>query len=224
MEKTIKAERFATILEMVVVAIIGITAVLTAYASWQSSLYGGNQATKYATGTAILGEANSMYNEASQFIAQDMGVWNRISELRIDKEFAESRGAAGAEEVERSSWKLDQIIADNVSDEMNAAIVWADAQTDYASPFDKEGYIDSYYTDAEAKYQEGQKTIADGQNDNRLGDILGLVTVIFAVVLFMLGIVSTFKNSGTKIVVTIASLAALTYGILTMLSVPMLTL
>jgi hypothetical protein len=50
------------------------------------------------------------------------------------------------------------------------------------------------------------------------------VTVIFAVVLFMLGIVSTFRSTKIRLIVTIASVAALIYGAVTMLSVPILTL
>lgn len=43
----------------------------------------------------------------------------------------------------------------NVSEDFAAAIEWANAQEDYASPFDMEGFFESYYADAEAKYDEG---------------------------------------------------------------------
>lgn len=74
-----------------------------------------------------------------------MDLWNRISELRIDLEFAKK---SGSDEVEKLEWKLEQIMADSVSDELYEAIEWADTQEEYASPFDKEGFIDSYYTEA----------------------------------------------------------------------------
>ena len=140
----------------------------------------------------------------------------------MDLAFADYKG--DADESERVQYKIDQIMADNVGEEFAAAIDWADAQEDYASPFDKEGYLDSYYTDANAKYQEGEDTIEEGQKANSLGDKLGLVTVIFAVVLFILGVIGTFKSPKTKIVITAVSVAALVYGIIMMLSVPMLTL
>jgi hypothetical protein len=218
----IKSEKFQGVLEMFVAILLGITAVLTAYASWQSSLYGGNQATNYTKGTAAIGEANSMYNEAAQYIAQDMETWNEISGLRIDLAFAESKGDAA--EQERLQYKLSQLMEDNVSDTFSTAIDWADAQTDYASPFAKEGFLESYYTEANAKYDEGDKMIEEGQKANNLGDKLGLVTVIFAVVLFMMGILGTLKNVKTKIVITGVSIAALIFGVVMMLSVPMLTL
>lgn len=222
MKTDIKSEKFAFMLEMIIAIILGITAVLTAYASWQSSLYGGNQATNYTKGTAMIGEANSMYNEAAQYISQDMNTWNIISGLRVDAAFAEYKGEA--DDMERAQYKIEQVMADNVNDEFAAAIDWADAQTDYASPFDMEGYLDSYYIEANATYEEGEATIEEGQKANSLGDKLGLVTVIFAVVLFILGIVSTFKNPKTKMVVTGVSILAMVFGLIMMLSVPMLTL
>ncbi|NSW90684.1 MAG: hypothetical protein HPY74_08425 [Firmicutes bacterium] len=214
-------DKLSARLELFVAIFLGITAVLTAWASWQSSLYGGNQATKYAKGIAIIGEANSMYNEAAQYIAQDMELWNRISDLRVDLEFAKSKGD---EEVEKLQWKLDQIMADNVSEELAAAIEWADAQQEYASPFDKEGFIESYYEEANAKYEEGQKTLEAGQKDNSLGDVLGLVTVIYAVVLFLLGIAASFEGIRTRIAVIAVAIIGFIYATITMLSVPILTL
>lgn len=214
-------EKFSSRLELFIAIFLGITAVLTAWASWQSSLYGGNQATKYAKGIAIIGEANSLYNEAAQYIAQDMDLWNRISDLRIELEFMQDNES---EEVEKLQWKLDQIMADNVSEELAAAIEWADAQQEYASPFDKEGFIESYYEEANAKYEEGQKTLEAGQKDNSLGDVLGLVTVIYAVVLFLLGIAASFEGIRTRIAVIAVAIIGFIYATITMLSVPILTL
>ncbi|NSW90253.1 MAG: hypothetical protein HPY74_06175 [Firmicutes bacterium] len=214
-------EKFSSRLELFIAIFLGITAVLTAWASWQSSLYGGNQATKYAKGIAIIGEANSLYNEAAQYIAQDMDLWNRISDLRIELEFMQDNES---EEVEKLQWKLDQIMADNVTEELASAIEWADAQQEYASPFDKEGFIDSYYEEADAKYEEGQKLLEEGQKDNSLGDILGLVTVVYAVVLFLLGIAASFKGITTRIIIIAVAIIGFIYGTVIMFSVPILTL
>jgi len=54
-------------------------------------------------------------------------------------------------------------------------------------------FIDSYYTDAEATYGESQAKISEGEDYNNLVDRLGLVTVVHAVVLFLLGIANSFK-------------------------------
>jgi hypothetical protein len=122
--------------------------------------------------------------------------------------------------ADAAQYKIDQIMYNNVSDEFSAAIDWANAQEAYASPFEMEGYVESYYTDAQAVLDEGYGLIEEGNNANDLGDKQGLVTVIFAVVLFLLGIVSTFSNMRSKFVVTGISLLALIYGIVVMLGIP----
>ncbi len=218
MKADINSEKFSRRFELFIAIILGITAVLTAYASWQSALYGGDQAENYTHGTALIADANQYYNEASQAIAEDTATWNQINNLRIDLAFAESSG--NTDDVDRLQYKLDQLMYENVSAELSAAIEWADAQEEYASPFEMEGFIESYYADGNETYVEGMQTIDKGTEANSLDDKQGLVTVILAVVLFMLGIVSTFNNMKTKFVVTGVSLAALAFGIVMMLSVP----
>lgn len=214
-------DRFTARLELFIAIFLGITAILTSWASWQSSLYSGEQSAKYTKGIAIIGEANSMYNEAAQYIAQDMELWNRISDLRIELEFAQSRDS---DEVEKLQWKLDQIMADNVSEELAEAIEWADAQEEYASPFDKEGFEESYYEEANKMYEQGQQMIEAGQRDNDMDDRLGLVTVIYAVVMFLLGITASFDEKRTRILVIAVAAVGFVYATITMLGVPVLTL
>ncbi len=43
--------------ELIIVIMLGVTALLTAWASWIGSLHGGNQATNYATRTILLPRA-----------------------------------------------------------------------------------------------------------------------------------------------------------------------
>lgn len=218
----IRSEKFSSILELIIVVLLGITAVLTAYASWQASLYDGNQASSYTKSTSTLGEANSLYNEAYQFIAQDMATWNQITDLRTDLAYAQDKN--DTVEADRLQYKLDQIMYNNVDGHLQEAINWADQQQDYASPFDKEGFLESYYTEANAMYAEGQALMDEGQKANDLGDKQGLVTVIFSVVLFLLGIVSTFKNIKIRIAIAAVSFCTLIFGVVWMLSVPMLAL
>ena len=218
MKTDINSEKFSRRFELFIAIILGITAVLTAYASWQSALYGGDQAEGYTQGNAYIADANQYYNEASQSVAQDTATWNEINSLRIDLAFAESSG--NTDDVERLQYKLNQLMYESVSEGLGAAIEWADAQEEYASPFEMEGFIESYYETANATYADGWAKIEEGTTANQLDDKQGLVTVILAVVLFMLGIVSTFSNMKTKFVVTGISLAALAFGVVMMLSVP----
>ena len=194
-----------------------ITALLTAYASWQGSLYDGNQAQAYTEGNATLADGNARWNEASQTLAQDMNTWNQISALQVDLDYANFRG--DTETAEAAQYKLDMLMY-GVSDELTAAIEWANAQENYATPFEKDGVIDSYYADASAVMDEGYAQIDQGDEANNWADKLGLVSVILAVVLFMLGIVGVFQSKRTKLIIASVSVAALIFGVVIMLQVP----
>ena len=214
----IQSEKFSKGFELMIAALLGITAVLTAWAAWQGSLYDGNQAQAYTEATAVISDANQYYNEADQMIVQDTQTWNEISSLRVDMAFAESEGDAN--EVERIQYKLDYLMYNNVSEDLEAAIAWADEQEDYVSPFEMEGFIETYYTVAEEEYAKYEAKIEEGNTANNLGDKQGLVTVVLAVVLFMLGILGTFNNTKTKIVIMAVSIAALIFGVVIMCGVP----
>lgn len=60
------------IIEILTAVFLGITALATAWASWIGSLHGGNQSTNYTTSNNLSAEGNSMYNEASQSLMQDI--------------------------------------------------------------------------------------------------------------------------------------------------------
>ena len=164
-------------LEILIAIFLGITALLTAWATWIGSLHGGNQATNYTKSNNVAAEGNSMYNEASQQLMQDMITWNTIMEYRFDAEMAEEKG--DKDEADLILDKIDTLIADNCSENFYEAIQWADKQKD-ASPFEKEGYVDSYYEEANNLLAESQELLKQGQNDNTSGDRYGLVTVIFS--------------------------------------------
>ncbi|MDD3243396.1 MAG: hypothetical protein PHD32_06720 [Eubacteriales bacterium] len=221
-----KRDRFDHVFEICVACLLGITALLTAYASWQSSLYGGNQSTNYTEGSAAVAEGNSMYNESAQLLSEDMGIFNSINSLRIDLTFAEQNNDEA--EAARVQWKLDELLQNSASDELVEAIAWSDEQTEatgeFVSPFAKEGFTESYFTEAQAKYEEGYAQIEQGKNDNARGDVLGLTTVIYAVVLFLLGIITSFKNQKVKLAVGILSVAALIFAVIFMLRVPYIPL
>lgn len=84
-------------------------------------------------------------------------------------------------------------------------------------------FIDSYYTDAEATYAESQAKILEGEDYNNLVDRLGLVTVVHAVVLFLLGIANSFKSNKTKFTIMADSVFALIFALIMIIGVPVLT-
>ena len=84
-----------------------------------------------------------------------------------------------------------------------------------------DGFIDSYYEDATAVIDEGYAQIDQGDEANNWADKQGLVSVILAVVLFMLGIVGVFQSKKTKIIIVSVSVVALLFGVALLLQVPL---
>ncbi|MCR4617367.1 MAG: DUF4337 family protein [Lachnospiraceae bacterium] len=206
-------------LEMFVAIFLGITALLTAWATWIGSLHGGNQATNYTTSNNISADGNSRWNEASQQYMQDLMVWNSIVDYQTELEIAEMEG--DTEKAELIQSKIDILIYDSCSEEFVEAIEWAFEQDEWASPFDMEGYIDSYYAEAQEVLDEAEAYLEQGQEDNSNGDRFGLVTVIFSLVLFLLGIVGIFKNIPNRKIVFLVSVLFLVVGTIYMFTIPL---
>ena len=208
-------------LEMLIAIFLGITALLTAWATWIGSLHGGNQATNYTKSNNLASEGNSLYNEAFQSVVQDMMTWNMITEYSFDAYLAESKGDTA--QVDMIEAKIEAIRKDNCSEEFDAAIEWALSQEEDVSPFQKDGFLESYYAEAEEKLAESQKLLEEGMQDNKNGDTYNLVTVIFSLVLFLLGIVGIFKNIPNRFVVFVIAVVLLIGATVYMLTIPMPT-
>ncbi len=225
------------ILEIVVVIMLGITALLTAWASWIGSLHGGNQASNYATSNNLASEGNSEYNAGVQSMMQDMLLWNEISDLQIDIFFAQDNEDAAA--LAQSANKLYFKINDNLSEEMASVVGWS---WDYASddpteivlawmekeealvaPFTNEDFTAAYFESANALLAESAAAMDEGGKDNTNGDAYGLVTVIYGVVLFLLGIAGSFKSERNKYVIIAISLVSFLIATIYMFTIPMPT-
>ncbi|MDR0490775.1 MAG: hypothetical protein LBH28_05980 [Oscillospiraceae bacterium] len=197
----------AEVLEFIVVIMLGITAIATAWSSWQGSLHGSQMAQKYTRSNNIASEGNSEYNAGIQTLTQDMMLYNEINSLMIDLHFAESNGDSN--EAEKLEWKIDELVSGNMSEELAVAFQWAMdeaiARNESVSPFEMEGFVDTYFEIANELLAESAEMLDAGNANNTHGDNQGLVSVIYAVVLFMLGISSSFKGLREKCVLLAVS-------------------
>lgn len=228
-------------LEIVTVILLGVTALLTAWASYVGSIHGGNQATNYATSNNLSSDGNALYNSAVQAMTQDMDVWNTIADYEIEILYADA--VNDQDTIEAYVWKLQWFCMDNLSDDM-AAIIGYDAEafndgvndtedilawlkdengTSLLSPFENEEFVESYFHDAAEKLNEAQSVLEQGQQDNANGDKFSLVTVIYSVALFLLGIVGVFKNQTNKKIVLIISTICLLIAVIFMVTIPLPT-
>lgn len=208
-------------LEVLVAIFLGITALLMAWATWIGSLHGGNQATNYTKSNNLASEGNAEYNSAAQLYLSDLVAWNSIVSYEFDIEIARANGnTTQANLIEE---KLDKFIEDNCTDQLAEAIKWANEQEGDVSPFSKEGFVDSYFTKANELLDESQKLLEEGQKDNAHGDAFGLVSVIYSVVLFLLGIIGVFKKLPNRKIVFVFSIIALIVSTVYMFRLPMPT-
>lgn len=222
-------------IEIIVAIMLGITAVLTAWATWVGSLHGGNQATNYTTSNNLSADGNSRWNEASQNLMQDMLLWNDIADLQLDIMYAETIG--DEDTMELSAYKLYYKCFDNLSDAMAEKIAfdfdeaadsdpvdyiltWIENDEAVNTPFDEE-FTAAYYDDATAVIEEAEAYLEQGQMDNKNGDRFNLVVVIYAVVLFLLGIVGIFKKIPNRVIIVAVAAVGFLVATIYMFTIPL---
>lgn len=180
-------------LQLLIVILLGVVSVATAYVSFEAALYGGQQAAAYSRGGAAQTEAESIYLEANQQYVQDAETLTRLSEYQIEMDSADPDVAAAASE------KYDQLYFTSVSEDLDAAIAWAETEneadpTTYTDPQGSEDYLDALFggwSDADA---EAKALLAQGDEANQYSDRLTLNTVLMAISLFLLGIAAVIRN------------------------------
>lgn len=242
-EKVEKTKRSKEdILEIVIAIFLGVTALTTAWASWIGSLHGGNMSTNYTKSNNLAADGNARWNEASQTLMQDMQVWNLISDYQVGILYAadaeaqtddEATAAAYLDKQYENAYKIQFICADNLSEEMAEMIDYsfdfsAENIIDWVcnndkatvSPFSDQDFIESYYTEARELIAESEEVLKEGQDDNQKGDTFNLVTVIYSVVLFMLGIVGTFRKLPNRMLITGIAIVGFLFGTIFMFTIP----
>ncbi|MFI3312927.1 MAG: hypothetical protein R3Y62_03485 [Eubacteriales bacterium] len=231
-----KNEKILHFIEILVVVLMGLTALLTAWASWVGSLHGGNQATNYTVSTNLASEGNSEYNAGSQLLMQDMMLWAEISDLQLEVLYGTEDDA-----IDMACTKLYWKMVESLPEYMATEIAWdyPDVVDDdyytvvsdwmynneYAtiSPFYDEDYVQSYYDAANELLAESDAVLTQGKADNSNGDAFGLVTVIFTVSLFLLGMISTMEDIKNKYALLAISIVSIVFATIYMLTIPLPT-
>lgn len=219
------------ILEIIIALFLGITALATAWASWIGSLHGGNMSTNYTRSNNMAADGNARWNEASQSLMQDMQIWNQISDYEVEILYANETN--NMDQAYESAYKIMYICVDNLSEEMaeligyqfdfdaDNIIDWvSNSEESTVSPFGNEEFVESYYTEAREILAESEAILAEGQSDNTKGDTFNLVTVIYSVILFMLGIVGTFRRLPNRVFITGVAIVGFIFATIYMFTIP----
>ncbi|MBR3164018.1 hypothetical protein IKF15_01815 [Candidatus Saccharibacteria bacterium] len=208
-------------LETLVAVFLGITTLLVAWAGWIGSLHGGIQAINFTKSNNLAAQGNAEYNVAAQVYISDLFSWNTVLSLRLDLEAARTKG--DHDEAQIIETKIQKIKEDSCSPRLAEAMDEPRYRDGGASPFEDENFTNGYFEEAKKLLDESQQTMEEGKTDNLRGDSYRLVSVIYSLVLFLLGTVGVLKDYQSRKMLFIFSACILGFGIIYMLTIPMPT-
>jgi hypothetical protein len=182
-------------IELIIAILLGLVAMITAWASFQSSLWDGNMTQSYTNGSNLATEAESLYLEGNQQYVQDAQLIVTLRELQLQAEAGDPVAQA----------QFDTIYFESVSEDLDGAIQRADAENAanpdfYVSPLDDEDYQAALFGAYAETSEQADATIAEGDVANTQADKLTLNTVLLALSLFLLGIAAIVKRNLIKYV------------------------
>ena len=206
-------------LEVLVAVFLGLTTLLVAWAGWIGSLHGGIQAINFTKSNNLAAKGNSEYNVAAQVYMSDLFAWNTISSLQLDVEIAKENG--NKNEAKTIETKIEKIKQTGCSSRLQEAM--SDTNLQEKSPFENEEFTNGYFEKAKELLDESQSVMEEGKQDNLRGDSYRLVSVLYSLVLFLLGIVGVIKDHHSRKSIFIFSVIILLLTIIYMFTIPMPT-
>jgi hypothetical protein len=206
--------------EIIVVVFLGITAVLNAWASWIGSLHGGIQAINFTKSNNTSSEGTSAYNSSLQMYIADYMVWNTLCDYNSDLELAKAEG--DEVKIKHLETQIENFVNQSVSQTLGEGIKWM-KENNKSNPFEMPGINDKYFGEAQKKLAAAHELLEEGQRDNTKGDSYNLVSVIYSLVLFLLGIVNVFKNMPNKVAVMLIAFFLLVFAFIYMCTIPLPT-
>ena len=190
MDETEATKRRRFSLELIIVILLGVASVATAYASFQSSLWDSVMASNYARAQSATTEAESTYLEANQQYVQDAQTYTQLAVLGVDAVSDDPAVAADAQ------LKIDTLSLTGIDDVFAAALVWSDETGEY--PLDSDDYLAARFGGYQDFQADAAEYVAAGDAANGYGDRLTLFTVLLAIALFLLGIAAVVSATTIK--------------------------
>lgn len=210
-------------LELFAAILLGLAAIATALASYESSLYGGKSVENYSQANKIATSAAAERSRAIVEMTRDSQV--EMDAWRLTKEGDDSGNAAAeARNYEIATYLYTKVMSEPGYKAMGLppeARKEADAEDDTPGVDEQQAAIqkqllktamdtelagnEDYRKEMLAKSQalsdEAEAVFKTGQEANSTGDKFQLVAVIFAISLFFGGIVQVFRNDRMRLVI-----------------------
>ncbi len=198
--------------EVVATIILASAALLTAWAGYQSSLWGGIQSSYYTQASAARTEAAQLRTESNQLRIVDLSLFENFVDARIsgDEELADFYSERFRPEFDAAfgAWMaLDPF--DNV-DAPNSPLAMPEYQ------LASEAQADALDATAATKF-------TDGEDANTYSDFFTLSTVMFATALFFAAISERFSYVRLRVMLLTFAAVGLVGGIIVALGQPITT-
>lgn len=206
--------------ERIVAILLGITTLLSAWASLIGHLHGGIQSINFTNSNNVSSQATASFNICMQVYMADYLAWNTVNDYYCDLE--EAKEAGNQTRINTLTKKIDKFKKNNTSVFLAEGIKWME-ENNADSPFDMPGLAEKYFDSALVTLKESQNLLEEGKRDNSKGDACLLVTVIYSLTLFMLGIVGTLKDMPNRITLMLISVVCLIFAFIYMCIIPLPT-
>jgi len=207
-------------IETVVAILLGITTLLSAWATWIGSLHSGIQSINFTKSNNMASQGTAEYNFGMQLYVSDYMAWNIVKDYNYELELAKEDG--NQTKVKLITDKIERFKKQSVGLILSEGIKWMEENNE-DNPFKMPGMTEMYFQSGQNKLNQSQELLQEGMRDNTKGDSYNLVTVIYSLTLFLLGIIGTFKEMPNRIAVLAIAFAALVFAVIYMCTIPMPT-
>ncbi|MBQ9679116.1 MAG: hypothetical protein IJV48_00325 [Ruminococcus sp.] len=207
-------------LETVVAVLLGITTLLSAWASWIAHLHGGLQSIHFTESNNTASQSTAEYNLGTQAFLADYMAWNTLKDYTYELDLA--KADSDQTKIDLINDKIETFKKNSISDILAEGIKWMEENGE-DNPFNMPGITGKYFESAQGTSAQSQELLEEGKRDNTKGDSYQLVTVIYSLTLFLLGIVGTFKNMPNRIAVLSIAVACLILAFIYMCTIPLPT-
>jgi hypothetical protein len=206
-EATTENARGFNTMELLTAVLLGLAAIATAFASFESALYGGRSVEGYSRANRIATEAAAERSRAVVEMAKDSSV--DIEAMRLTLE-GDDAGNPAAEErnyfiatylytrqMSEPGYKAlglppEARKSEEAPEGLQEAILEKAMEKDLT---DDASYQKEMLAKSDSKGQEAEQVFKDGQTANEVGDKFQLAAVIYAISLFFGGIVQVFHST-----------------------------
>ena len=208
-------------IETIVAVLLGVTTLLSAWASWISHLHGGLQSINFTQSNNESAHGTAASNVGMQAYLADYMTWNTLRDYNYELEVANADG--DKEKAALIKEKIAKFKKQNIDGGILAeGIKWMEENKE-DDPFKMPGMAEKYLEEGSKEFNKSQELLEEGKRDNTKGDSYMLVTVIYSLTLFLLGIVNTFKNMSNRIVVLAIAITFLVFAVVYMCTIPLPT-